>query len=221
VLRFAALIEEMCAPDRLDAADGELLADPGFAAVYGEGRALSVDDGALADCPPGSLGREYLRFLAHYQLPRRFFPTGAGAAVRPCVFAARRLAEIHDFVHLLGEYETSDADEVAIQSFIAGQAPVPLALFMRDAVGAPEAEADAYVHLRQLPPCVLSEVDVARGRAARAMLGVAFERELATPVTELRARFGVRPRVGVRDPSHRNTCSGAAVGPFFARGPFA
>lgn len=215
--RFAALIDELCSPAHLEAADRALLADPGFSAIYRAG-GPGLDEAALAGCPPGTLGGEYLRFLAHYRLPRRFFPTGAEARARPSEFAALRLAEIHDFVHVLGEYETSDGDEVAIQSFVAGQAPVALALFLRDALGSPAAGGEAYVHLRQLPPRALSPEDVARGQAARPVLGVAFERELTTPVTTLRERLAVRPRVSAVDPSHGNSCSGAAVGPYFTRG---
>lgn len=212
--RFATMIDTLCSPADLAATDQALLADPGFSSLYRTGRP-GLDEATLAECPPGTLGGEYLRFLAHYRLPRRFFTASTGA--RPCEFAASRLAEIHDFVHVLGEYETSDDDEVAIQSFFAGQAPVVLALFLRDALGAPTAGGDAYVHLRQLPARALSPIDVARGRAARPLLGFAFELELRTPVSALRERLALRPRSSALASSHGNSCSGAAVGPYFLR----
>jgi len=215
---LGSLIERLVTPALLDASDRALLADPGFSRDYhGRPRPRPRED-ELAACPPGSLGHEYLRFLAHYRLPMRFFPNALEPTKRrPTEHAAMRLVELHDLIHVLGRYETSDGDEVAIQSFVAGQAPVVLALFLRDALGSPTIDEPAYVHLRQLPARPLSRDDVARGRAARSLLAAALERELPTPLEPLRTRLGLRTRVRVPDPGHTNSCGGAPVGPYFTR----
>lgn len=185
---------------RLDAFDRELLADPGFARLYHRRDRLRLDLAALTDSAPGSLAHEYLRFMAHYRLEPRFFPARTDfAAMRPCEYAATRLADIHDFIHVIGEYETSDADEVAIQSFVAGQAPLASALFLRNAFEAPDIAAPGYVHLRQLRGRALSLGDFARGREAAPLLALDVEAELATPIAALRERLRLAPRVGAAD----------------------
>ncbi|MDX2010518.1 MAG: hypothetical protein SFW67_10025 [Myxococcaceae bacterium] len=73
-------------------------------------------DGALADrfiesgrLPEGTLGRAYFDFLVRNRLP---FPG------EPRAVAERGLW--HDLSHVLGDYETSPAEEALVVSFIAG-----------------------------------------------------------------------------------------------------
>lgn len=216
------LVEALARPRHRADADQRLLADAGFAARYAARAHGAPDASAAARCAPGTLGAEYLGFLAHYELPPRFFPVGArdhrpGHRPGPCEYAAGRLAEMHDLFHVIGEYETSDMDEVAIQSFMAGQAPVALALFLRAAWTHPDAATPPYRHLRMLVDGPISWPDVARGRRAALLLGLDAAAELNTPVTELRARLGVAPRAPRTErETLRNTCGGVDVGPYFA-----
>lgn len=215
---LGALVETLVTPELLDASDRTLLDEPGFARDYHDRDRTGASEAELAACPPGSLGHEYLGFLRHYSLPFRFFPPRpSGASLRPTEHAALRLAELHDLFHVLGQYETSDADEVAIQSFVVGQAPVVLALFLRDALSSSVIDDPTYVHLRQIPARPLSHDDVARGRAAAFLLAADLERELSTPIEPLRARLGLRARTSVADPGHTNTCSDVPAGPYFTR----
>ncbi|MCA9701550.1 MAG: hypothetical protein KC431_28780 [Myxococcales bacterium] len=215
---FEELMAILERPGLLEVADRALMADPVFAAAYRGRRRLrpSLDPMALCERPLGSLGRSYGDFLRHYQLPLRFFPLEVDSwGDRPCTWAARRLGEIHDVLHVLGEYEISDADEVAVQSFVAGQAPTVLALFLTASLQAQTSGGPVYVHLRQLPTQALSPIDLERGRAAAAVLGQDFEGQLDTPVTVWRHRLNIRPRrVRPRGAALINSCrdAGADVG---------
>lgn len=221
---FDELMGTLERPGLLEVADRALMADPAFAVGYHARRRLrpSLDPEALLESTPGSLGRCYADFLAHYQLPLRFFPLELSAwGDRPCAWAALRLGEIHDFLHVLGEYEISDTDEVAVQSFVAGQTPTVLALFLSASLLAQESGGPVYVHLRQLPQQALSTVDLERGRGAASVLGMDFEAQLDTPVAVLRHRLKIRPRrARPQDQELINSCrtTGAAVdvGPYWS-----
>lgn len=171
----------------------------------------------LRRCPPGSLGSTYAAFLDHYQLPADFFPLlPAWGGAGPTFKAARRLQRIHDLIHLVGAYETSDEDECRLHAFTCGQVPSAFAVFMRGSLAAPEVVHPRYKHLRDVGEGVLPAEDIARGSAAGLLVGFPFERHFRTPLAEVREALRAGPRAAV-PACHENTCQGIER-PFFDGG---
>jgi len=207
------------------ASDAALLAVPGFRQLYAERwdpplPALEP----LAALPVGSFGHAYARYMKHYRLSPDFFPipTRLGAEVTPTGYAVHRLNKSHDFFHVLGAYETSDADEVAVQSFVFGVAPVALAHFLAAAAVHPDIQSARYKHLRDIYSGPIQAEDFERGAAAASLLGTRLETLWEEPLEELRRRLGITAREPARlGPVGENSCGGFTVIPFFtpARAP--
>lgn len=202
------------------ASDAALLAVPGFRQLHAErwNPPLPVLE-ALAVLPEDSFGHCYARFMAHYRLTPGFFPIEArlGADVTPTQYAVHRLNTCHDFLHVLGAYETSDADEVSIQSFVFGVAPVALATFLEEAARHPDIHREGYKHLRDIYSGTLQVEDFERGRAATSLLGERFESFMEWPLESVRRRLGISARA----PEHLgrggiNSCGGYTAIPFFS-----
>ncbi|MDC0711189.1 Coq4 family protein [Stigmatella sp. ncwal1] len=201
------------------ASDAALREVPGFSRLHAERWDPPLPEPeALAALPEGSLGHAYARYMAHYHLSPGFFPIQSrlGADATPTQYAVHRLNKSHDFLHVLGAYETSDADEVAVQSFVLGLAPVALALFLSEAASHPDISQGRYKHLRDIYTGQIQAVDFERGVAASALLGARFEALLEVPLEALRQQFGIPARApeflgrgGV------NSCGGFTSLPFF------
>lgn len=201
------------------ASDEALLAVPGFRQLHAErwNPALPPPE-SLASMPTGSLGHAYARYMAHYRLTPDFFPIQAklGADATPTQYAVHRLNTCHDFLHVLGAYETSDEDEVAIQSFVFGVAPVALATFLAEAAVHPDIQRERYKHLRDIYAGHIQVEDFERGAAAASLLGERFEARLEEPLDSLRRRLGIAPRPLARlGRAGVNSCGGATALPFF------
>lgn len=208
---------ELLGPGSVARHDAALLALPGFASRYHA-------RGPLAPAPSeepgaGALGRVLRDFLAWYGLEAGFFPRSgdALAAMGPTDFAAHMLGVYHDVFHALTGHNTSDEDEVAIQSFLFGQAPVAFARFIAEVRGAPDlTSAPRYKHLRDLLACPLDPAALARGRAAAPLLDLDYEAAWSVPVEALRARLGIEAAPRPRTRSGRNSCGGRDDAHFFA-----
>lgn len=203
----------------LAASDAALLSVPGFRRLHAErwDPALPEPE-ALASLPEGSFGSCYARYMAHYRLSPDFFPIQArlGADATPTQYAVHRLNKCHDFLHVLGAYETSDADEVAVQSFVFGIAPVALALFLAEAAVHPDIAQARYKHLRDIYSGHIQREDFERGAAAASLLGERFESLLEMPLDALRRRLGVSPRApSLLGRRGENSCGGFTSLPFF------
>lgn len=201
------------------ASDAALLSVPGFQQLYAERWDPPLPEPeALLEVPVGSLGHCYARYMEHYRLFPDFFPIQAklGADATPTQYAVHRLNKCHDFLHVLGAYETSDADEVAVQSFVLGMAPVALASFLAEAAVHPDIQRERYKHLRDIYSGHIQAADFERGEAAASLLGERFEALLEVPLTSLRRRLGITERA----PEHLgqvgvNSCGGRTSLPFF------
>jgi ubiquinone biosynthesis protein Coq4 len=199
--------------------DAILLAVPGFRRLHTERWDPGLPElEALATMPVGSFGHAYARYMEHYRLSPDFFPIQArlGADTTPTQYAAHRLNTCHDFIHVLGAYETSDEDEVAIQSFVFGMAPVALAVFLSEAAVHPDIRQARYKHLRDIYSGQIQTEDFERGAAASSLLGERFEALLGEPLEQLRQRFGIAARTPARlGRGGVNSCGGFTTVPFF------
>ena len=213
------VIPRLCTPALQAASDAALLAVPGFRRLQAErwSPALPAPD-ALASLPEGSFGHAYARYMAHYRLSPDFFPIQArlGVDATPTQYAVHRLNTCHDFLHVLGAYETSDEDEVAIQSFAFGLAPVALATFLAEAARHPDLRQARYKHLRDIFSGGIQAEDFERGATASSLLGARFEALLEEPLELLRQRLGIAPRDPARlGRAGENSCGGFTTQPFF------
>ncbi|HZH15322.1 MAG TPA: Coq4 family protein [Archangium sp.] len=201
------------------ASDAALLAVPGFQRLHAERWDPPIPEpGTLATMPVGSFGHAYARYMEHYRLSPDFFPiqTRLGADATPTQYAVHRLNKCHDFIHVLGAYETSDADEVAIQSFVFGMAPVALASFLALAAVHPDIRHERYKHLRDIYEGHIQAEDFERGSAAVALLGERLENLWEVPLERLRQRLGITARPPERlGHAGENSCGGVTVIPFF------
>ncbi|WNG41717.1 hypothetical protein F0U61_54600 [Archangium violaceum] len=213
------VISPLSTPELRAASDAALLAVPGFRQLHAERWDPSLPEPTtLAKLPEGSFGHCYARYMEHYRLFPDFFPIQAklGADATPTQYAVHRLNKCHDFLHVLGAYETSDADEVAVESFIFGMAPVALACFLAEAAVHPDIQRERYKHLRDIYSGHIQAEDFERGVAAEAVLGERFETLWEVPLVSLRRRLGISARA----PAHLgqvgvNSCSGHTSLPFF------
>ncbi|WP_239470544.1 Coq4 family protein [Archangium violaceum] len=201
------------------ASDALLLAIPGFQRLYTERwDPAPLAPEALVTMPVGSFGNAYARYMEHYRLSPDFFPiqTRIGADATPTQYAVHRLNKCHDFLHVLGAYETSDEDEVAVQSFVFGMAPVALAVFLAEAAVHPEIQQQRYKHLRDIYAGEIQTEDFERGTAATSLLGERFEALLEMPLDLLRRRLGITPRApALVGRAGENSCGGFTAIPFF------
>jgi ubiquinone biosynthesis protein Coq4 len=201
------------------ASDAALLSVPGFRQLHAE--RWDPDLPAPEDLtalPEDSLGSCYARYMAHYRLSADFFPLPSrlGPDATPTQYAVHRLNKCHDFFHVLGAYETSDPDEVAVQSFVFGLAPAALALFLAEAAVHPDIVRERYKHLRDIYSGHLQAEDFQRGVAAMSLVGERFEALLEEPLPALRRRLGLSERPpSPLEYRGENSCGGFTALPFF------
>lgn len=191
----------------------ELLARPWFAALY----ARRGDAAALSGIDPATrLGAEVRNFRSHYGLVPSFFPADLAASATPLELAAWLFARDHDLYHVLCEYETSDHDEVALQSFLCAQAPCVFGCFIAILLRMSDLQAARYKHLRDLLDAEPDPSAADRGRRARSLIAEDLGPLADRSLPDLRRQLGIEP--ARRDSSRelRNTCSGRRIGPYFA-----
>ncbi|MCP3143818.1 Coq4 family protein [Pyxidicoccus xibeiensis] len=203
----------------LAASDAALLSVPGFRRLHAERWDPALPEpGDLTALPEGSLGSCYARYMAHYRLSPDFFPIQSrlGPDATPTQYAVHRLNKCHDVFHVLGSYETSDADEVAVQSFVFGLAPAALALFLAEAAVHPDIVTERYKHLHDIYSSHLQAQDFERGVAAVSLLGERFESLMEQPLHVLRRRLGISERTpSLLGHQGENSCAGFTSLPFF------
>jgi hypothetical protein len=191
-----------------------LLGLPAFCAQLERAR-RGDETRAAEDCEPHSLAAVLCEFRRHYALAPNFFPL-SGSSARPLEYAAWLLARDHDAYHVLCEYETSDHDEVALQSFVCGQAPCVFAYFVSRVDHAAGLERACFKHLRDLLDAEIDRDAWTRGRRARPLLSLDVVAERGTDVGALRRSLAIEPRAARPCRAElRNTCGGKAARPFF------
>jgi ubiquinone biosynthesis protein COQ4 len=199
--------------------DALLLEDAGFRQLHAERWDPAPPELAtLAALPEGSLGHAYAGYMAHYRLAPGFFPIPVTLepGVSPTRYAVHRLNRCHDLLHVLGAYETSDADEAAIQSFAFGHVPVVLAVFLAEAAAHAAIGLDHYKHLRDIFVERVRAEDFRRGAAAGPLLGVRLEACWEAPLEPLQRELGIAPRTAHAQWA-TNSCRGVTERSFFSR----
>lgn len=202
------------APGLRSALERAVLAHPALARRY-EGRARDAQTPAS---PPGSLGAVHAAFRTWYGLGPNFFPRELERSASPLEFAACLLARDHDAYHVLCDYETSDADEVSLASFVCAQTPGVFACFVRLLERCPELADARFKHLRDLLDAAPDRDAMGRGRAARTLVTVDLPAACGEPLGALRRALAILPRRGASSAARlHNTCGGRRVPPFFHR----
>jgi ubiquinone biosynthesis protein COQ4 len=202
-------------PGLMQSVEHALLALPSFCAQYERVRCGDESSEASECESQHSLSAVLGEFRRHYALGPNFFPF-SGSCARPLDYAAWLFARDHDAYHVLGEYETSDHDEVALQSFVCGQAPCVFAYFVSRVDSAAGLERACFKHLRDLLDAQIDQVAWDRGRRARPLLSLDVAEQSSSDVGALRKRFAIEPRSARPTRADlRNTCGGKDAQPFF------
>jgi ubiquinone biosynthesis protein COQ4 len=143
-----------------------------------------VDFEALRALPPDTLGGAYARALQAQGLDPDIFQRPPGLP-EDLAYVAQRARQTHDLWHVLTGLKTDIPGEVALQAFTHAQLHQNFSkLIVRFGL--------AFFGLRY--PHMWKMVKQARAAGAQAsfLLGVRWEDWWATPLSEVRARFGVR-----------------------------
>jgi ubiquinone biosynthesis protein Coq4 len=147
---------------------------------------VTIDLPHLRALPDGTFGREAARFLDDRGLDPAALPRRDAADARSYVRA--HLYETHDLWHVATGFDTDVAGEVGLQAFYLAQFPARLAtvllglMFLNTFLyrfDDRDRRMDAMVRGWQL------------GRAARPLFGVRWDTFYTTPISEVRAQFGL------------------------------
>lgn len=158
----------------------------GPARSFAEKPRVTFDRAALAALPPGTLGREFHEFLARNELdPEVFLGRPANSETE---FAITHLYETHDLWHVVTGFATDVAGELGLQAFYLAQFPDRLSMLLL-----PLGMLNGVIFDRDDIDRRMSEI--ARGwrlgKAARPLFGVDWSSMWDTPLSEIRARFGL------------------------------
>jgi ubiquinone biosynthesis protein COQ4 len=143
-----------------------------------------VDFDALANLPDGTLGREYVRFLADRGLSPDIFQAPENVFDPHASYVMKRMRQTHDLWHLVTNHATNPPGEVALQAFTFGQVGAPSSALI--------ALAGTLRHGRNHRGLIGEVVRAYRaGRRAAPLAAFAWEDHWATPLDELRELLGV------------------------------
>jgi len=168
--------------------------------------ALLSDTEWLRGLPEGSLGREYVRFMAEGKLSAGGLVDAQVAGLDPNRdldldparrYVADRLRDMHDLWHVLTGYGCDDTGEIANLWFSVGQFANPgmafIALF-----GMVDGMAHAGIPWARY--CIRAYV---RGARALPLVSEPVEEMLALPIEEARRRLKIRPSAQVHPEGNR------------------
>ncbi len=173
----AALTRFLCEPEGLDLLREMPVLD-----------SSTIDIEALGRCAPGTLGRAYAEHVKDWKLDTDIFraPPGLPEAI---AYFAQRFRQCHDIWHVLTGYAPDVRGEILLQAFTHGQLGTP-APRLAAVVGAMRW---AHVH-GALPRDAYWAYR--RGKAARFLLAVRWEKLWDEPLHELRVRLALEPSPG-------------------------
>jgi ubiquinone biosynthesis protein COQ4 len=142
----------------------------------------------LRRMPEGTLGRAYAEFMIKNGLDPASIPTLP--ATDDASYLQAHMYETHDLWHVVLGFETTVAEELGVQAFMAAQ--------MRGALPAVLISGALLQALVKEPGEWTARLEaVARGwtlgKAARPLFGVRWEPLLAMPLHDVRAMFHVEP----------------------------
>jgi ubiquinone biosynthesis protein COQ4 len=143
-----------------------------------------VDFDALAKLPDGTLGREYVRFLADRGLSPDIFQAPENVFDPHASYVMKRMRQTHDLWHLVTNHATNPPGEVALQAFTYGQVGAPSSALI--------ALAGTLRHRRSRRGLAREVLRAYRtGRDAAPLAAFAWEDHWATPLGELRQQLGI------------------------------
>lgn len=209
------------APEDVVAAYREqLLGDPEFSRFAAEGHfgpVLDLDE--LAELPSGTLGRAYRDWIvdnnltAQIAMNYQFFhqslvDSGAlDGMPEELQYAVLRGFQLHDFMHVLTGYDPSPQGEIALQAFSLAQLKFPYFAMWMSTV----TTRMTYLDPRAITPLMDAISDGwTYGRRTRQLMLHRWEDELARPLDEVRAEWGIEPTPLVAELWDRRRAAAAA-----------
>jgi ubiquinone biosynthesis protein Coq4 len=151
--------------------------------LYAQDRTLdasTLDFGALAALPEGTLGQAYARFMREHGITPDIFT--CEGKLTPEAYFIKRMRQTHDLWHTVTGADTDVAGELELQAFTFAQvrAPSQLIVVLGGALRA------LFLLPRALPGIVRGFF---RGLFARSLTAVPWEDLWATPIAEVRAQL--------------------------------
>jgi ubiquinone biosynthesis protein COQ4 len=145
----------------------------------------SVDFDALRALPPGTLGREYVRFLDDNGLDPDLFQPPPGLPPIP-TYVAKRIRQSHDLWHVVTGFGTDIPGEIGLQAFTHAQMRMPVSRIL---------VALGLVRWSHRYPRMVRLVREGRrmGRRAAFLPVVRWERLFDRPLARVRADLGIEP----------------------------
>lgn len=190
LFKISALFMEPDSPAAVTIRDftAQLLAMPGMREICAERylppRPVIAD---LRRLPEGTLGRAFAEHMLRFGLEVEFFP--AIEAVDDVTYINLRARQIHDIAHVVTGFSPSQADELGLQAFEAGQLNTPLSAGI---IGGGLVRASLLAPWQQHEFLEAIARGYAMGKAARIpMLAFRFEDNWATPLSEVRRQLGL------------------------------
>jgi ubiquinone biosynthesis protein Coq4 len=166
------------------------MTDEGFRTLFETRyRAPAVDWKFLESLPQDTLGYRYFEHMTRNGLKPDFFPDSL--LKNEIEYLIHRGREAHDIWHVLADYDTSVADELALQGFTLSQLDSPISAVLL---------ASGILHFTRFEPNRLGELlDLideghVRGREARYMLGVPWEKHWEMKLEDARSWMRIPPR---------------------------
>jgi ubiquinone biosynthesis protein Coq4 len=106
-----------------------LRASPGSARAIRERTLLSpIDLEVFRRKPQGTLGREFAEFMIRYKLDPNFYPS---LEVRSDAnYVVLRMRQMHDIVHVVTGFDTTEEGELGVQGFLFAQIASPLSMIL-------------------------------------------------------------------------------------------
>lgn len=170
------------------------LAYPGVAEAARQGIPPRFTVAALAACDPGTVGHDFYRLIADNGFDLEVLDRdalGLAGLPYPLDYLNTRVLQCHDLWHITAGYHTTALHEIAISGFQMGQfghaySSMFLAVVTTAAAAVPvpggfglllDVVLGGWKHGRETPP----------------MLGIGWEEAWNSPVTDVRARFGIAP----------------------------
>ncbi len=160
--------------------------DPAIARAFADKHRLRPDLAALAELPPGTLGRVFADHMRANGLDPRSIPTLA--ASDDLEFVRAHLYETHDVWHAVTGFATDVAGELGLQAFYAAQAPGGLPLMLM-AMGFLNTALYSMDDRERRLDAIARGWEM--GRRAEPLFGVRWDRLWATPLDEVRRALGI------------------------------
>ena len=154
-------------------------------------------------------------YMNHNGFGENFFPFQEPRTGNPkAIYAANLMNLYHDFIHAICEYESSDEDEMRLESFMMGQNPLGFGIFFSYCMKHPDINEQKYSHLRDVWHAKIYLEDFYRGQAAHCIIAHKLEDMIHTNIDTLRSSLNIASRKTLSN--FANTCGLKTSEPFFS-----